>query len=180
MRISDWCSCVFSSDLRPCRASSQSYSSARWRWLPRASGRTLRSDRCRTCLNVAFKRYSTMLRTSYGKSAPADNRSPWTYTWTGAADRRFSGPRRARPGQPSRNSHMRTKAIVAPLFAAALALGACSTDAGQKQTGGTLLGGVGGALLGSPVGSGPGQLVAVALGTQIGSASRRERVCKYV
>src|SRR3546814_9409514 len=64
---------------------------------------------------------------------------------------------------------MRTKAIVAPLFAAALALGACSTDAGQKQTGGTLLGGVGGALLGSQFGSGTGQLVAVAVGTMAGA-----------
>lgn len=64
---------------------------------------------------------------------------------------------------------MRTKAIVAPLVAVALALGACSSDAGQKQTGGAVLGGVGGALLGSQIGGGTGQLIAVAVGTLAGA-----------
>lgn len=64
---------------------------------------------------------------------------------------------------------MRTKAILAPLVAAALALGACSQDAGQKQVGGTLLGGAGGALLGSQIGGGTGQLIAVAVGTLAGA-----------
>ena len=48
---------------------------------------------------------------------------------------------------------MQIKAI-APLAAAALFLAACSTDAGNKQTAGTVLGGIGGAVLGSQIGSG--------------------------
>jgi surface antigen len=49
----------------------------------------------------------------------------------------------------------------------ALSTAACQ-DAGQKQTFGTLLGAVGGALAGSQVGKGRGQLVAVAAGTLLG------------
>ncbi len=46
-----------------------------------------------------------------------------------------------------------------------LSLAACANGAGQKQIGGTLLGGALGALAGSQIGSGSGQLAAVALGT---------------
>lgn len=47
-------------------------------------------------------------------------------------------------------------------------LSAC-TNTGPKQTGGTLLGGISGALLGSTIGKGNGKLVAVALGTLAGA-----------
>ena len=63
---------------------------------------------------------------------------------------------------------MEIKAI-APLAAAALFLAACSTDAGNKQTAGTVLGGIGGAVLGSQIGSGSGQIIATALGTFAGA-----------
>jgi surface antigen len=49
----------------------------------------------------------------------------------------------------------------------ALALAACQ-EGGQKQTLGTLLGAVGGAVVGSQIGKGKGQLVAVAAGTLLG------------
>jgi len=62
---------------------------------------------------------------------------------------------------------MRSKLIFS-LIAATLALGACE-GAGEKQTGGTLLGAVGGALLGAQVGDGKGQLAAVAAGTLLGA-----------
>ncbi len=50
----------------------------------------------------------------------------------------------------------------------ALSLAACQ-EGGQKQTLGTLLGGVGGALAGSQVGAGRGKLVAVAGGALLGA-----------
>lgn len=59
--------------------------------------------------------------------------------------------------------------VIAPLAAAALILGACTGDAGQKQTAGTIIGGIGGAVIGSQIGSGSGQLVATALGTFAGA-----------
>ncbi len=59
--------------------------------------------------------------------------------------------------------------VIAPLAAAALFLGACTGDAGQKQTAGTIIGGIGGAVIGSQIGSGSGQLVATALGTFAGA-----------
>ena len=58
--------------------------------------------------------------------------------------------------------------VLAPLAAAALILAACS-DSGQKQTAGTVIGGVAGAVLGSQIGGGSGQLVAVAVGTLAGA-----------
>jgi len=57
---------------------------------------------------------------------------------------------------------------IAPLAAAALILAACS-DAGQKQTAGTVIGGVAGAVLGSQVGGGSGRIVAPAVGTLAGA-----------
>ncbi len=55
-----------------------------------------------------------------------------------------------------------TKLVVT--IALFLSLAACANGAGQKQIGGTLLGGALGALAGSQIGSGTGQLAAVALG----------------
>lgn len=50
-----------------------------------------------------------------------------------------------------------------------LVVGACTSGQGQKQTGGTLLGGGLGALVGSQIGSGKGQLAAVAIGALAGA-----------
>lgn len=58
---------------------------------------------------------------------------------------------------------------IAPLVAAALFLGACSGNAGQKETAGTIIGGIGGAVLGSQIGGGSGQIVATAIGTFAGA-----------
>ncbi len=55
-----------------------------------------------------------------------------------------------------------TKFIIT--IALLLSLAACANGAGQKQVGGTLLGGALGALAGSQIGSGKGQLAAVAIG----------------
>lgn len=62
---------------------------------------------------------------------------------------------------------MQLKAL-APLAAVALILAGC-TDSGQKQTAGTVLGGVAGAVLGSQVGGGSGRIVATAVGTLAGA-----------
>ena len=51
----------------------------------------------------------------------------------------------------------------------AISLAACDTEAGQKQQVGTLLGAVGGALAGSAIGDGKGQLAAIAVGTLLGA-----------
>ncbi|MHA1568507.1 MAG: RT0821/Lpp0805 family surface protein [Alphaproteobacteria bacterium] len=56
-----------------------------------------------------------------------------------------------------------------PVVLIALALAACESTGGQKQTVGTVLGGVGGAVLGSTIGKGGGKLVAVAAGTMLGA-----------
>ncbi len=56
-----------------------------------------------------------------------------------------------------------------PILAAALFLAGCASDAGQKQTFGTILGGVGGAVAGSQFGSGGGQLAMTAIGTLLGA-----------
>ncbi|SLN36017.1 RT0821/Lpp0805 family surface protein [Oceanibacterium hippocampi] len=58
--------------------------------------------------------------------------------------------------------------IVAGLVA--LSLAGCTSTAGEKETAGTVLGGVGGALLGSQVGHGTGRLIGVAVGTFLGAA----------
>ena len=55
----------------------------------------------------------------------------------------------------------------------ALGLTACQ-QGGQKQTIGTLLGAVGGAVAGSQIGKGRGQLIAVAAGTLLGSLAGGE------
>lgn len=51
----------------------------------------------------------------------------------------------------------------------AVGLTACNSNMGTKQTGGTILGGIGGAAIGSQFGSGTGQLVGVAAGTLLGA-----------
>ncbi len=56
-----------------------------------------------------------------------------------------------------------------PSPSAALFLAACTSDAGQKQTAGTIIGGIGGAIIGSQLGSGSGQIVATAIGTFAGA-----------
>ena len=48
-------------------------------------------------------------------------------------------------------------------------LAACSPDQGPKQTLGTIIGGVGGAVLGNEVGKGRGRKVAIAAGTLLGA-----------
>jgi len=58
---------------------------------------------------------------------------------------------------------------VATAAALLLSVGACESTGGPKQTGGTLLGGIGGAALGAQFGSGTGQLAGVAAGTLLGS-----------
>lgn len=59
--------------------------------------------------------------------------------------------------------------ILASLAAASLVLAACTNDAGQKQTAGTVIGGVAGAVLGSQVGKGSGRIIATAVGTLAGA-----------
>jgi surface antigen len=51
----------------------------------------------------------------------------------------------------------------------ALALIACQTNAGKKETAGTLVGAAGGAVAGAQFGSGKGQLAATAVGTLLGA-----------
>jgi surface antigen len=57
---------------------------------------------------------------------------------------------------------------IAIVFAAALSLGACVSDQGNKQTLGTLVGAGLGGLAGSQIGSGTGQLAAVGAGVLLG------------
>lgn len=61
----------------------------------------------------------------------------------------------------------RMSAIVA--VSAAFLVSGCAQDQGNKQTAGTLLGAVGGAVAGAQFGKGSGQLVGVALGTLAGA-----------
>lgn len=63
---------------------------------------------------------------------------------------------------------MRAKFLIPAIAATAIFVAGCEGQ-GVKQTGGTLLGGVGGAVAGSQFGSGKGQLVATALGTLAGA-----------
>ena len=59
---------------------------------------------------------------------------------------------------------------VAAALALVMALGACQNwQYGEKETAGTVVGGVGGALLGSQVGNGKTRLVATAAGTLLGA-----------
>ena len=62
---------------------------------------------------------------------------------------------------------MKTKAIAALLVTALIAAG-CA-DGRQKESAGTILGGIGGAILGAQVGGGSGRLIATAVGTLAGA-----------
>jgi surface antigen len=66
-----------------------------------------------------------------------------------------------------RKTTMRFKALV-PIITAAFVLTAC-TSGNEKETAGTVLGGVGGAVLGSQIGGGSGRLIATAIGTLAGA-----------
>lgn len=62
------------------------------------------------------------------------------------------------------------KSTAVAVLAAALIIGSCAETAGQKESGGALLGAVLGGLLGSQFGKGDGRLAATALGTLAGAA----------
>lgn len=68
---------------------------------------------------------------------------------------------------------MRTKTIVVFPLMAALVLAGCATM-GPKEQAGTVVGGVGGALIGSQFGGGTGRLVGVAVGTLAGALIGQE------
>ena len=71
------------------------------------------------------------------------------------------------PPRPAANR--RRIGFPAAVLAAALALGACASDAGPKQTGGTLIGAALGGLAGSTIGRGSGRHVAIGVGTLLGA-----------
>ncbi len=54
-------------------------------------------------------------------------------------------------------------------LAALLALGACASDPGPKQTAGTIVGAVAGGLAGSTIGGGSGRIVAIGIGSLLGA-----------
>jgi len=58
---------------------------------------------------------------------------------------------------------------MAVVVVAGIMLAACANDMGPKQTGGTILGGVGGAVAGAQFGHGTGKLAMTALGTLTGA-----------
>jgi surface antigen len=66
-----------------------------------------------------------------------------------------------------RASLIRTGALAVLILAGSL--GGCSSDRGQNETIGTVLGGIAGAVIGSQFGSGTGQIVATAAGTLAGA-----------
>lgn len=61
-----------------------------------------------------------------------------------------------------------------PLLILVITLQGCATPMGPKETGGTFVGGVGGAIIGSQVGGGTGRLVGVAIGTLAGALIGQE------
>lgn len=60
------------------------------------------------------------------------------------------------------------------LLILSMAFYGCATPMGPKETGGTVIGGVGGAIIGSQVGGGTGRLVGVAIGTLAGALIGQE------
>lgn len=60
------------------------------------------------------------------------------------------------------------------LLIPAMTLYGCATTMGPKETAGTVIGGVGGAILGSQFGGGTGRLVGVAIGTLAGALIGQE------
>ena len=72
--------------------------------------------------------------------------------------------------QTAKKTGMTNKILSVSLAALmGLSLVACESMGGQKQTGGTLLGGIGGAVAGAQFGSGTGQIAAAAIGTLLGA-----------
>lgn len=65
---------------------------------------------------------------------------------------------------------MRIRKSLVAVLVMSLSLTGCAGTQGNKQGAGTLIGGAGGALLGSQVGKGHGRLAATAIGTLIGAA----------
>lgn len=65
-------------------------------------------------------------------------------------------------------------ARIAIAFATVLSVAACATDAGEKETLGTLIGAGLGGLAGSQIGSGTGQLAATGAGVLLGGLLGRE------
>jgi surface antigen len=63
---------------------------------------------------------------------------------------------------------------IALLLISALVLAGCATEMGQKEGAGTLIGGLGGALIGSQFGGGRGRLVGVGIGTLAGALIGQE------
>ena len=86
----------------------------------------------------------------------------------------FRAARQDKPGINVRCKSRRLKTLRPPRRRGPVILGACTSDAGQKETAGTILGGIGGAVLGSQIGSGSGQIVATAVGT-LGGRLHRQR-----
>lgn len=67
------------------------------------------------------------------------------------------------------NGYISRTPVSAALLAAILALGACSTDAGPKETAGTLIGAAVGGLAGSTIGGGSGRHIAIGAGAVLGA-----------
>lgn len=65
------------------------------------------------------------------------------------------------------------KAMISLLILTITSFG-CASTMGPKETGGTVIGGVGGAIIGSQIGGGTGKLVAVAVGTLAGALIGQE------
>src|SRR4051812_36482371 len=85
-----------------------------------------------------------------------------------------AGQRRTRPHSSGAQTgkHIMIKASglkILTVAVVALSLAGCESMGGQKQTGGTILGGIGGAAIGSQFGKGTGQIVGVAAGTLLGA-----------
>ena len=72
------------------------------------------------------------------------------------------------PRHQHKMSIPRRLGTLAAIAITSLGLIACADTAGPKERGGTVIGAVAGGLLGSTIGSGSGQLVAVGVGTLLG------------
>jgi surface antigen len=88
---------------------------------------------------------------------------------------RVAGARQTEP-RPNRadqeiilTRNVQRKLMGITIVAMAIAASACESTGGPKQTGGTILGGIGGAALGAQFGRGTGQVVATAAGTLLGA-----------
>ena len=66
------------------------------------------------------------------------------------------------------------KRAIAIVAVSAFLFAGCATEMGQKESAGTLIGGLGGALIGSQFGGGSGRLVGVGIGTLAGALIGQE------